>query len=318
MKTRRLPGTDLDLSLVGFGCWAIGGQYWGDDVNDEDSVAAVRAAVDVGINWFDTAPLYGEGHADKVLAGALGSDKHKLTIATKVGVRFAEADGHASSDLSPAWIREDTEHSLRRLGLDTIDLLQVHWPCDHGHAFDDTIATLGELRDSGKIRYFGLCNYGAPEIAQVASVPGLVSLQTPYSLLRREFEGSLRAAVTGPDTLGVLAYEPLCRGLLTGKFTTPPTFPDSDMRSWDERFQGPRFQHATRLISDLRRVAQKLDVPTAAVSIGWVLAQPGVTAAIVGAKRADQVLQNAQAANLAGKAKTVSVVDRIASFHGGS
>ena len=124
MKTRRLPGTELDLSVVGFGCWALGKQYWGDDVDDATSANAINTALDEGINWFDTAPLYGEGHADKILVDTLGPRKHEITIATKVGVRLGGDGEHASSDLRPEHVVSDTEDSLRRLGLDTIDLLQ--------------------------------------------------------------------------------------------------------------------------------------------------------------------------------------------------
>lgn len=317
MKTRRLPGTALDLSVVGFGCWAMGKQYWGNDVDDDASIQAVHAALEEGINWFDTAPLYGEGHADAVLVQALGNRKHEVVIATKVGVRIGGEDEHASSDLRREWMVTDTEASLTRLGLETIDLLQVHWPCEHGAAFDDTIATLEDLRQQGKIRYFGLCNYDAAEVSIAASASGMVSLQTPYSLLRREFEGALREAVTRPKAVGVLAYEPLCRGLLTGKFRAEPSFPESDMRSWDERFQGPRFLHAQGLVRDLERVAQKLDVPCAAVAVGWVIAQPGITAAITGAKTPEQIRQNAQAARVAASPKAVRIIDQIAAIHGG-
>ena len=317
MQTRRLPGSDLDLSIIGLGCWAMGKQYWGDDVDDDASAGAVHTALEEGINWFDTAPLYGEGHADTVLAKALGSAKNDAIIASKVGVRFGGEGEHASSDLSPEWVVEDTHASLKRLGLDCIDLLQVHWPCEHGTVLEDTIATLEKLREAGKIRYFGLCNYAAPAVEKTASAAGMVSLQTPYSLLRREFEGPLLKAISGANPIGMLAYEPLCRGLLTGKYQAQPQFPDSDMRSWDERFSGPRFQHARGLVTDLSRVAKRVGVPTSAISIGWVLAQPGVTAAIVGAKRASQVRENAQGAKISAKPKIISVVDKIASMHGG-
>ncbi len=317
MQTRQLPGTELSLSVLGFGCWAMGGKYWGDDVTDDASTAAVHAALDEGINWFDTAPLYGDGHADDVLVKALGDRKRDVIIATKVGVRLGGEGSHARSDLTPAWVIDDTEASLRRLGLETIDLLQVHWPCDSGTPLEDTLATLEQLRSQGKIRYFGLCNYDAADVRVAAASPGMVSLQTPYSLLRREFEGQLREAVCSPRELGMLAYEPLCRGLLTGKYQGETVFPSSDMRSWDDRFSGPRLHHALALVRDLQRVADRLNVPCSAVAVAWVIAQPSVTAAITGAKTADQIRQNAQAARVALRPKVIKVVDQIASIHGG-
>jgi aryl-alcohol dehydrogenase-like predicted oxidoreductase len=318
MHTRQLPGSDLDLSRMGFGCWAIGGKWWGDDVDDDTSVAAIHAAIDVGVNWFDTAPLYGHGHADAVLRRALGGRIRDVVIATKVGVRWTEGSDHAESCLQPDHLVSDTEASLTRLGVDTIDLLQVHWPCEHGAALPETLDVLEGLRESGKIRWYGLCNYNAAEVAAARDRPGMVSLQTPYSLLRRDLEGPLMDACTAADhSVGVLAYEPLCRGLLTGKFTQLPRFPDTDMRSWDPRFQGARFHHARRLVADLTRAAEKLQVPTAAMAIGWVCAQPGITAAIVGAKRPEQVRDNARFAALMGRAQVWRVVDGIAALHGG-
>lgn len=314
MKTRLVPNTDLNLSVVGFGCWAIGKTYWGDDVDDATSRQAVRAALDAGVNWFDTAPLYGEGHADNVLRDALGPDRHRAIIASKVGVRFGGEGEHANSDLTAQWIVEDTEASLRRLDVETIDLLQVHWPCEKGTPLEDSLRALEGLREQGKIRYFGLCNYDADSIAFARGHEGMVSLQTPYSLLRREFEANLRPATDG---LAVLIYEPLCRGLLSGKFKHQPQFPESDMRAWDERFQGARFEHARRLTADLDRVGQKVGLPTAAVSVGWAISQPGITAAIVGAKNPQQVKQNALAAQMLDDPKVAMVVDRIASIHGG-
>jgi methylglyoxal reductase len=305
MLYRTLPRTDLQLSAIGFGCWAIGGKWWGDDVDDARSIGAVRAALEHGINWFDTAPLYGHGHADEVLTEALGSKRHDVIIATKVGVRWGEgANQHAFSDLRPDHIVEDCEASLRRLRLDTIPLLQVHWPCECDTPLEATLETLLALRDGGKIRYFGLCNYASRPIEQaLAYAPELASLQTPYSMLRREFEFALRDTVAAPDEsgqqrLGVLAYETLCRGMLSGKFTGTPQFPSTDLRHIDDRFREPLWSRAQPLVAALRFVGEKLEVPAAALAIAWVLRQPGVSVAIVGAKRPEQVADHVRALEL--------------------
>lgn len=310
MKYRPLSGTDLDLSVVGMGCWAIGGQYWG-PVDDRESEAAVRRALELGINWFDTAPLYGGGHADEVLVAALGARKHEVTIATKVGARVDPAIGHAISDLTPEHVVADTEASLKRLGVDAIDLLQVHWPCNLDTPLEATLEALTGLQRAGKVRYIGLCNYDAATLRRAAELAPIVSLQTPYSMVRREFEHALRdvcappLSAGDPETaerdarFGVLAYETLCRGLLTGKFgATPPTFPETDMRSMDDRFQGRPFAVIHQLNRALEVIARKVGVPQAALPPAWVLARPGVTAAIVGAKTTDQVEQNVRAAEL--------------------
>lgn len=315
MQTRRLPGTDLDLSIVGFGCWAIGKTWWGDDVDDATSIQAVRRALDLGIDWFDTAPIYGWGHADETLVAALGDRKRDVTIATKVGP-IRGADGHAHSILTPENLRADVEASLVRLGIETIDLLQVHAPCEAGTPLEVTYEALDALRREGKFRHLGVCNYDAATLEQIAALTPIVSLQMGYSLVRREFEHRERPTCERLG-IGMLAYEPLCRGLLTGKYTYEPTFPETDLRSRDDRFKAHRFLHVQQLAADLAKVAAKVGVPTAAVAIGWVASRPGVTAVIAGAKRPEQVEQNVRAAEIVDKAKVWDVVERIAALHGG-
>lgn len=312
MKYRTLARTDLQLSAIGFGCWAIGGKWWGDDVDDRRSIAAVHAALDHGINWFDTAPLYGHGHADRILLEALGERRHEVVIATKVGVRYGGEHGdHAFSDLDPDHIVADCEASLRRLRLETIPLLQVHWPCERNTPLEATLEALMALREGGKIRHFGLCNYGSrPLAAALKYAPELASLQTPYSIVRREFEYALRDVVApaGPDrqptqALGVLAYETLCRGLLSGKFVTRPEFPITDLRHNDERFREPTWSRVQPSIKALTIVSAKLEVPAAALAVAWVLRQPGVSVAIVGAKRPEQVAEQVRALELLTRTK---------------
>ena len=204
MRYQSLPGTDLSLSVVGMGCWAIGRTYWGDDGEDEVSRSAIHAALDVGINWFDTAPLYGDGHADVVLRAALRGVEAETWIATKVGVMNPGPSGHAQSRLDAAHLRADLEASLRRLERECIDLLQVHWPCELGTPLEETFRTLGQLQSEGKIRYIGVCNYGPEALTELSAHARVVSLQTPYTLLRRELEGPLLDTARRLD-MGVLA-----------------------------------------------------------------------------------------------------------------
>jgi aryl-alcohol dehydrogenase-like predicted oxidoreductase len=318
MRYRPLPGTDLSLSVVGFGCWAIGGRWWGDDVTDERSTAAIHKALELGINWFDTAPLYGHGRADLVLTRALGERRKDVVIATKVGVRWDGAGEHAESDLSAAHVREDCERSLRRLGLERIDLLQVHWPCERGTPIEETVDALERLRREGKVRHYGLCNYDAATLRAVRQRVPLASLQTPYSMLRREFEHELRGACAEdgaagghPGPLGVLAYEPLARGLLTGKFRSLPSFPETDQRARDDRFKGQRFLRTMGFVATLKVAAERIKVPPAALAIAWVCSRPGVTAAIAGAKGPEQVAENARAAVMADRADLWVAMDKV-------
>jgi methylglyoxal reductase len=324
MQRRRLPGTDLDLSVVGLGCWAMGGLWWGDDVRDEDSVAAVHAALDEGVNWFDTAPLYGHGHADEVLVRALGERRREVLIATKVGVRWSGEGRHAQSDLRPAYLREDTEASLRRLGLERVGLMQVHWPCELGTPLDDSLGELHRLKEEGKIAHFGLCNYSPAELQRARELAPIASFQTPYSMVRRELESGLlqmcREPGGHPDhtaELGVLAYEPLCRGLLSGRFRGITNFPKSDLRARDDRFKGQRCLGILTMVRTLEKIARRVGVPVAALAVGWVCSRPGVTSAIVGAKRPEQLRENAMAAKLLKHEKLWRVVHKVVSGYTG-
>lgn len=312
MWTTSLAGDGRDVSVIGFGCWAAGGLWWGDDVRDEDSIAAIRTAYDLGIRLYDTAPLYGHGHADTILARALGEHLRDVTIATKCGVRWDGEGAHARSDLSEGWLREDIDQSLRRLGVERLDLVQIHWPCERGTPLDESIGTLQSLVDAGKIARFGVCNYNAAGLEAALAAGAVATLQTPYSMLRREYEHGLRDVVRAHPGLKVLAYEPLCRGLLTGKHSARHVFPDSDLRARDDRFVGDRYLRALTLTSRLGLHASRLGVSTGAIAIAWALRQPGIDLALVGAKRPEQVLQNVQAVRLLGDVARWDEIERIA------
>lgn len=301
MRRRTLPGTSLELSIVGFGCWPLGGEYWG-PTDEAAHVAAIETALERGINWFDTAPLYGRGRADEVLAETLGSRIHDVIIASKVGARYEE---HAVSDLRPEHVVADCEASVRRLK-EPIDLLQVHWPCQQGTPLLDTAAALDDLVTRGWIRHWGVCNYDGDAIRTLKPA----SVQSPYSLMRREIERDVLPAARDLG-IGVLAYEGLCRGLLTGKFRTPPRFGEDDMRSRDPRFSGPGFLHGSMLASDLARVGDKVGAPASALALGWVAAQPGVTAVIAGCRSPEQVRDNVRAAPVASNTEFIRVLSGI-------
>ena len=317
MIYRTFPGTELNVSVVGMGCWAIGGKWWGDDVTDENSVACVRAAVESGINFFDTAPLYGHGHADDILVKALGSRRHDVVIATKVGIRFQGTTGHAQSDLTSAHIREDTETSLKRLKLDSIPLMQIHWPCELGTPLKETMDALLELKEEGKIQHIGVCNYNAEGMSTILQHGRVDSLQTPLSMVRKRYGQDLKdVCSSGLETkvpIGVIGYEPLCRGLLTGKYNRMPVFPPGDVRGQDDWFKGSRYLQVTELVRLLRQIARKVRSTPAALAIAWSAAQDGVITSIVGAKNPEQIRQNAAASMLLGKSKLMNVVEQVVS-----
>ncbi len=297
------------ISRVGFGSWPLGGGPWG-PIDDAQAKGAIFAALDANIDWFDTAPIYGHGVADERLRRVLGTRISEVVIATKVGVRFDAATDHAESDLSPDHVRADCEASLERLGVERIDLLQVHWPCERGTPIAETLGALSRLRDEGKIGAYGLCNYDAAGFAEaLAADPSIVSLQSPLSLIRREAEDGL-LGVTRKAGRAFLAYETLGRGLLTGKYGAPPELPETDLRAHDPRFRGSLFLSIAALARNLAAIGEKIGANAAAVATGWALSRPGVTHAIVGARSAAQIRQIALAPRLAAEPKLWAAVDR--------
>ena len=316
MQTVALPAEpSLRLSRVGLGCWTLSGRYWGPDQDDARAIRTIHAALEAGINWVDTAPLYGDGHGDALVKQALAG-RSGVIVATKVGVR---RDGpHAHSDLRAEHLRADAEDSLRRLGRETLDLLQVHWPCERGTPLDETVGALEGLRDRGLIRAWGLCNYDAAGVLAASAVGRPATLQTPLSLLRREAEATLLPAAAGLEPPpAVLAYETLARGILSGRWQRPPELGGDDLRQRDPRYRGAPFWAARDLLDELAQVAAKVGATVPALSVGWALQRPGVSAVIVGARSPAQITETAAAVQLLGRPRLWRVVDAIAAAHGG-
>jgi aryl-alcohol dehydrogenase-like predicted oxidoreductase len=294
MRYRQLGDTGIQVSVVALGTWAFGGLDWG-RVFDADSIKAVRRSLDLGVTLIDTAPIYGNGRAEEVLGVALEGVRAGVVVATKCGPQEVRP-GMVRMDLSREGIRSQCIESLRRLKTDWIDLLQVHWS-DPAWPVEDAIVALQELRQEGLIRAFGVSNYSADEITRALSVGKVDSLQPPYNLFRREIEESV-LPLCRENNIGVIAYEPLARGLLTGKFDEKAKFEPGDVRARDRRFRHenlPRYLQAVRRVA---MIAHREGMTPAQAAIAWVLAQPGITSAICGAKTATQVVENARAADL--------------------
>lgn len=293
---------------VVLGLWSVGGD-WG-PCDEAEARALVVGAPDLGVRWVDTAPIYGRGEADRVLAAALrelGPDA--LRVATKVGPRF-EGD-HPVCDLSPAHVRRDLDESLRRLGVERVALVQAHWPCEKGTPLAETVGALQALVDEGKAEAWGLCNHGP-----AAAAHGPTSMQLPYSMMRRDIEHDGRLAACQDARVPVLAYETLVRGLLGGGYRTLPRFPTSDHRRRDPRFWGASFYRAARGVELLRQASERWSVPVAALAAGWVLARPGVGGIIVGARRPQQLRESVQARRVATQDRWLATLDKIAATFG--
>ncbi|UCF77728.1 MAG: aldo/keto reductase [Candidatus Eiseniibacteriota bacterium] len=291
MQFVQLGKSDLKASRIGFGCWAIGGTDWG-PVDDGESVKAIRKALDCGINFFDTADVYGGGHSEEVLAKALGAERKKVLVATKVaGVK--KKGSPPRLDTSHKHILEAIEASLSRLRTDYVDLYQIHAP-DHSTPVKETMSTLMELKEQGKIRHIGLSNMNVKDIGEYMEYGPVTTLQPEYSMIQRQSEKELFPFCLESD-IGVLAYSPLGRGLLTGKYTRESTFPLSDLRAVDAPFQGKIFEINLRCVERLRKPASDSGRTLAQLAVAWTLSNPAVSVSLVGAKTTSQVEENAAA-----------------------
>jgi aryl-alcohol dehydrogenase-like predicted oxidoreductase len=292
MDIRQLGISDLHITPIGFGAWAIGGAGWEfawGSQDDRESIAAIRAALDAGINWIDTAAVYGLGHSEEVVARALEGVRDRPYVFTKCSMIWNERRdiGHS---LKAQSIRRECEASLRRLKVDAIDLYQIHWP-NPDHDIAEGWATMAALQAEGKVRNIGVSNFNVGQMKRAQAIAPIASLQPRYSLIHREIEAEVLPFVTQAN-IGVLAYSPMASGLLTGAMTRHRIagLPVDDWRHDHEDFQEPRLSRHLKLVSLLRDIGQRQGRSPAEVAVAWVLGNPAVTAAIVGARRPGQIL----------------------------
>ncbi len=294
---RTLRATDMQLTRVGLGSWAMGGpdwvRGWGAQ-SDQDSIDTVRAAVDRGINWIDTAPAYGRGHAESVIGRALGSlpADERPYVFTKCGLLFDpdEPMGEPRRYLSAASIRQECEASLQRLGVERLDLLQFHWPANDGDPIEECWATMQELLQEGKIRAAGVSNFSVQQLEQLRRIGPVASVQPPLSLIRRDAAEELLPWCANND-VGVLVYSPMQSGLLAGRFTRERVeqLPEDDWRTENKEFREPRLSRNLALADTVKELAAARGVEPGVIAIAATLSWPAVTGAIVGARIADQI-----------------------------
>ena len=295
MHYHKLGHSDLSVSVICLGSWSIAlSDFFWDGQDLGDSVAAIHAALDAGVNFFDSAPAYGDGESERILGDALAAQRSQVVLATKV----------RPTDLEPARLRVSCENSLRALRTDYIDLYQIHWP-NHAIPLESTYRTLEDLRREGKVRWLGVSNFGPGYLDQVLQLGPVETNQVPYSLLWRAVEYEiLPRCLTG--RVGILCYSPLAQGLLTGKFASPNDVPDKRARSRLFSAARPLARHGEAgceqetfaAMAQIEGVAKELGQPMGRLAVAWLLAQPSVTAAVVGARNAAQAIENAAAADL--------------------
>jgi aryl-alcohol dehydrogenase-like predicted oxidoreductase len=316
MQTRQLGYTDLKLTTVGLGTWAIGGPWqwgWGPQ-DDDEAIAAILASLDAGINWIDTAPIYGLGHSEELVGEALKRTSQKPIIATKCSLLWNDKKEKVSC-LKAESIRQECHDSLERLGIETIDLYQIHWP-EPEEDLEQAWEEMARLAKEGKIRYLAVSNFSVEQIKRIQKIHPVASLQPPYSMLHREVEDELLAYCAQND-IGVVAYSPMQRGLLTGKFSPErlASLPLDDHRRKSPDFHEPQFTATLELVEQLKPIAERNNNTLAQLSISWVLRRPGVTAAIVGARKPEQILETAPASDWNLNEKDIEQIEQLLAEH---
>jgi aryl-alcohol dehydrogenase-like predicted oxidoreductase len=317
METRKLGNSDLQITPVGYGAWAIGGSGWDfawGHQEDADSIAAIHRSLELGVNWIDTAAVYGIGHSEEMVAQALKDWLGpRPYVFTKCVLRWDD-QGHVTQNHTAASIRRECEDSLRRLQIEVIDLYQMHWPpSDNGPGLEEAWQTMVALRKEGKVRWIGVSNFNVEQIKRAEKIAPVTSLQPPYSLIRRAVDKEI-LPYCKQQGIGAIAYAPMASGLLTGAMTrerAAALLPD-DFRSKSPEFREPRLSKNIDLVERLRKVGSLHGRNPGEVAIAWVLSNPAVTGAIVGARNAKQAEGVMRAGDLKLSAEEITEIEGAA------
>jgi len=290
--TRQLGNSDLQISAIGIGAWAIGGGGWAFSWSDQDdnvSIRAIHAALDAGLNWIDTAAVYGLGHSEEVVAKALQSYSGSPPYIFTKCERNWTSDRQIVKILKADAVRKECEDSLRRLQIDTIDLYQIHWP-EPDEDIEEGWGALAKLKEEGKVRWIGVSNFNVSQMKRIASIAPITSLQPPYSMLRREVESEI-LPYAQEQGIGVLAYSPMGSGMLTGAMDRQrvASLPADDWRTRSPHFQEPLLSRNLRIAERVDEIAKRVGRTPSEIAIAWVLRHSAITAAIVGIRTPEQV-----------------------------
>jgi aryl-alcohol dehydrogenase-like predicted oxidoreductase len=315
MLKRKLGFSDLYLTTIGLGTWAIGGGNWEwgwGPQDDKESIETIQRAIDLGINWIDTAAAYGLGHSEELIAKALAGRRDQVMIATKCGLVWDDdGSGEDNGRLKAGSVRKEAENSLRSLKTDVIDLYQIHWP-NPDEDIEEGWSTVADLVREGMVRYGGVSNFDVSQMQRIQQIHPIASLQPEYSMFQREPEkGLLEYCVS--NEIGVIAYSPLRSGILTENFTIQRLYnlASDDWRRRDDDFLEPRVSINLKYVEKICALASIWGHSLSQLSTAWVIAQPGVTAAIVGARRVDQIEASAPAADLVLNADQIAQIETL-------
>jgi myo-inositol catabolism protein IolS len=294
MKYRKLGNTDMEVSVVALGCWAFaGGPTWGDQ-DEGDTIATIKAALDAGINFFDTAEAYGSGYSEEILGKTLEGQRQKVIIASKP----------STSNMSKEGIIAACEASLKRLKTDYIDLYQLHWP-SREIPLEESMEAMERLKEQGKVRGIGVCNFGEKDLGDLLQIGNVETNQMAYNLIWRAIEYKVKP-ICVENNIGILCYSPIAQGLLTGKYQSADEVPDGRARTWhfsskrpDTRHGGDGFEEETfEAINNIKDIAQDMQIPMGDLALSWLIHQQGVTSVLAGGRNPEQVIQNSKAAEV--------------------
>jgi len=301
VNIKRLGKSELFITPLGLGTWAIGGGEnpygWGKQ-SDEDSIATIQKAIDLGISWIDTAKGYGHGHSEEIVGKAVKGRRDKVIIATKCGILWKEDGSDIYGHLKAESIKAEVESSLKRLQTDVIDLYQIHWPLPD-EDIEEGWGAIADLVKEGKVRYGGVSNFNVDQMKRIVSIMEITSLQPPYNMLKPEIEAEI-LPYCAQNNIGVIVYSPMQSGLLSGKFTAEraAAFPSDDWRKGDPNFNEPLLTLNLDLVESLKKIAERKAISVANLAIAWTLRRSEVTGAIVGARRPAQIEETIKAAEV--------------------
>ncbi|GAA1810176.1 aldo/keto reductase [Planosporangium flavigriseum] len=312
LATGQLGRTGMEITRIGFGAWAIGGGGWEfgwGPQEDDESIAAIHRALERGVNWIDTAAAYGFGHSERIVGRALDGVAERPYVFTKCSL-LEGPDGQVVNSLNRDSIMREAEASRERLGVEAIDLYQIHWPVPD-EDIEEGWSALVELKEQGLVRHIGVSNFNVEQLRRIQSIAPVETLQPPYSLIDRATEDEI-LPYAEREGIGVIVYSPMASGLLTGKMTRERIegMPDNDWRKRDPRFQEPQLTANLALVERLRAIADRHGTTPGAVAIAWTLRNPAVDGAIVGFRRPDQVDPMLAAANLQLSDEEVAEIER--------
>lgn len=318
MERRAVGTTDLEFSVIGLGTWAIGGgdnpYGWGPQ-DDRDSIATIHKALDLGVNWIDTAKGYGHGHSEDVVGRAVHGVRSNVYIATKCGILWKEDGSDIYGHLKYDSIKHEVETSLQRLRTEYIDLLQIHWPLPD-EDIEEGWRAVSDLVTEGKVRFGGVSNFSVQQLKRIHDINPVASLQPPYNLIDRAAESEL-LGYCKDHHIGVVAYSPMKSGLLTGNFTRERVagLPDDDWRKGSSDFTEPMLSIHLDFVDGLREIASKYEESVANLAIAWVLCRPEITSAIVGSRRPEQIQETVRSAELALRGEDLEAIQRLIDEH---